>query len=545
MRPQYPHTYRFNLSRFLFFFALVAGLEVCEGLIEVTGCVDYYSCAPVIFAQQNIPYWAASDLSTTLSLASGQQVYDTAGNSYAPTSDLSIVAQLADDNSLFHIQYPLTYNVSRQVTLISSGPSSSVTSASTLCGGAYYDFTIQTAAQPYWALSSDVSSTFFTLALEVSGAAGTSYAALSSLSNISSTAQGPGILFMGQLVNGSVAVKDFRSHWLLISSASPYSEGYIIPSGSANPVAIYTGNLNLATCAGCSQTPQACPTTVGSASYTLQPAQTMSSMLSSGLQTCAFLPQPLSFASSLPFPDASQQSVTCNVSGSYLQLSITVDNAYWGVQRLYDDYVTTVAIQSLSSSWIAGNTSGSITLQVENADLDNSWVLEFQPTQCCFTDDPTCSGLTATTSSSVLLAPGNSTMLLSNLTAAAPAANITAGTCLGNVLQNGTVQVQLTVPFQITPVPGPASPAAKVLYAHSMSLVLSIAAMASLPSSGINTLITSMTYRLADLATTAISDLSSTPIIIFFFHGSGHNGCICQLLIHLHYSFEYVKQQHR
>ena len=82
----------------------------------------------------------------------------------------------------------------------------------------------------------------------------------------------------------------------------------------------------------------------------------MASVMSSGTQTCALLPAPLSFASSLPFPGASQQSITCNVSGSYLLQSITIDNTYWGVQRLYDIYVQTVTVQSYTGvvgAWVS------------------------------------------------------------------------------------------------------------------------------------------------------------------------------------------------
>lgn len=129
------------------------------------------------------------------------------------------------DSSCWCAEYPLTYNTSRQVTLVTSSPSPSISSASTLCGGSYYDFAVQAAAQTYWALTPDVPKTVFTLALQVSGSAGTSYAALSSLSNVSSSSQGPGILFEGQLMNGSVTPQDFTSYWLLVSSAAPYSQG--------------------------------------------------------------------------------------------------------------------------------------------------------------------------------------------------------------------------------------------------------------------------------------------------------------------------------
>ena len=143
--------------------------------------------------------------------------------------------------------------------------------------------------------------------------------------------------------------------------------GYVIPSGAsgaADSFALYVGSLNLSTCSGCSTSPSACPVTVGSSQSTLRPAQTMASMMSFGTQTCSFLPAPLSFTSSLPFPGASQQSITCSVAGSYLLQSITIDNAFWGVQRLYDIYVQTVAIQSLSSAWVLGSSTGNITLQV-------------------------------------------------------------------------------------------------------------------------------------------------------------------------------------
>ncbi len=125
--------------------------------------------------------------------------------------------------------------------MVTSQPSASITSASTLCGGSYYDFTVQTAAQTYWALTPDSATTVFTAALQVSGSAGTSYAALGSLSSSVTSSQGPGIQFSGQLVNGSVAVQDFTSAWLLVSSAAPYSEGELDASGLSILMARCTG----------------------------------------------------------------------------------------------------------------------------------------------------------------------------------------------------------------------------------------------------------------------------------------------------------------